>query len=190
MSRHNIWLRHSRSSEDKPSWILFILFQEVATFSEFWRPWSLLAYRTSKSLLPSLFTKRFTTFQHFFYLETGTPSQNIWSDTLFWFPHAVDPPLSCPVSVLSPQRTHLLTCVLLFVAWQLVHVAADLCTQPVDDLVQGLGAGGVDADEELELVLVHARRTRLDVRQVDALVLRTTDRPVLTFVCVLKRLSI
>lgn len=172
MSRHNIWLRHSRSSEDKPSWLLFILFQEVATFSEFWRPWSLLAYRTSKSLLPSLFTKRFTTFQHFFYLETGTPSQNIWSDTLFWFRHAVDPPLSCPVSVLSPQRTHLLTCVLLFVAWQLVHVAADLCTQPVDDLVQGLGAGGVDADEELELVLVHARRTRLDVRQVDALVLR------------------
>lgn len=71
-----------------------------------------------------------------------------------------------------------------------MHVAADLCTQPVDDLVQGLGAGGVDADEELELVLVHARRTRLDVRQVDALVLRTTDRPVLTFVCVLKRLSI
>lgn len=57
MSRHNIWLRHSRSSEDKPSWILFILFQEVATFSEFWRPWSLLAYRTSKSLLLSLFTK-------------------------------------------------------------------------------------------------------------------------------------
>lgn len=83
MSRHNIWLRHSRSSEEKPSWLLFILFQEVATFSEFWRPWSLLAYRTSKSLLLSLFTKRFTTFQHFFYLETGTPSQNIWSDTLF-----------------------------------------------------------------------------------------------------------
>lgn len=190
MSRHNIWLRHSRSSEEKPSWLLFILFQEVATFSEFWRPWSLLAYRTSKSLLLSLFTKRFTTFQHFFYLETRTSSHNIWSDTLFWFRHAVDPPLSCPVSVLSPQCTHLLTCVLLFVAWQLVHVAADLCTQPVDDLVQGLGAGGVDADEELELVLVHARRTRLDVRQVDALVLRTTDRPVLTFVCVLKRLSI
>lgn len=35
-----------------------------------------------------------------------------------------------------------------------MHVAADLCTQAVDDLVQGLGAGGVHVDEELILVVV------------------------------------
>ncbi len=70
--------------------------------------------------------------------------------------------------------THSLTCVLLFVTWQLMHVAADLCTQAVNDLIQGLGAGGVHADEELVLVLVHPRRTGLDVRQVDALLLRAT----------------
>ncbi len=56
-----------------------------------------------------------------------------------------------------------------------MHVAADLCTQAVDDLVQGLGAGGVHADEELVLVFVHPRRTGLNVRQVDALLLRFTD---------------
>lgn len=52
-----------------------------------------------------------------------------------------------------------------------MHVAADLCTQAVDDLVQRLRAGGVHVDEELVLVLVFARRTGLDVRQVDALLL-------------------
>lgn len=56
-----------------------------------------------------------------------------------------------------------------------MHVAADLCTQAVDDLVQGLGAGGVHADEELVLVLVHPRWTGLDVRQVDALLLWFTE---------------
>ena len=53
-------------------------------------------------------------------------------------------------------------------------MAADLCAEAVDDLIQGLGAGGVHADEELELVLVHPRRAGLDVRQVDALLLRFT----------------
>lgn len=53
-----------------------------------------------------------------------------------------------------------------------MHVAADLCTQAVDDLIQGLGAGGVHADEELVLVFVHPRWTGLDVRQVDAFVLQ------------------
>lgn len=70
-----------------------------------------------------------------------------------------------------PTIAHSLTCVLQFVACQLVHVAADLCAQAVNDLVQGLRAGGVHADEELVLVLVHPRRTGLDVRQVDALLL-------------------
>lgn len=132
--------------------------------------------RNSNNLILSLLTKRLTTFQPFFYLETRISSHNIWSNTLFCFQHVEDPCLSRSVSVRSPQCTHSLTCVLLFVAWQLVHVAADLCTQAVDDLVQGLGAGGVHADEELKLVLVHAWRTRLDVRQVDALLLRTTDK--------------
>lgn len=65
-----------------------------------------------------------------------------------------------------------------------MHVAADLCTQAVDDLVQRLRAGGVHVDEELVLVLVCARWTGLDVRQVDALLLgvgveggRGTNRP-------------
>lgn len=56
-----------------------------------------------------------------------------------------------------------------------MHVAADLCTQAVNDLIQGLGAGGVHTDEELVLVFVHPRRTGLDVRQVDALLLRATE---------------
>lgn len=53
-----------------------------------------------------------------------------------------------------------------------MHVAADLGTQAVNDLIQGLRAGGVHADEELVLVFVHPRRTGLDVRQVDAFVLQ------------------
>lgn len=52
-----------------------------------------------------------------------------------------------------------------------MHVAADLCTQAVDDLVQSLGAGSVHVDEELILVCVCARRTRLDVGEVDAFLL-------------------
>lgn len=52
-----------------------------------------------------------------------------------------------------------------------MHVAADLCTQAVDDLIQGLGAGGVHADEELILVFVNLRWPGFDVRQVDALLL-------------------
>lgn len=63
------------------------------------------------------------------------------------------------------------TCVLLLVAWQLMHMAADLCAQAVDDLIQGLGAGGVHTDEELKLLFVHSRRTRLDVCQVHPLFL-------------------
>lgn len=59
-----------------------------------------------------------------------------------------------------------------------MHVAADLCTQAIDDLVQRLRAGGVHVDEELVLVLVCARRTGLDVRQVDALLLQEGgDKP-------------
>lgn len=69
-----------------------------------------------------------------------------------------------------------LTCVLLFVARQLMDVATNLCTQAVDDLIQSLGAGGVHADEELVQAAVHPRRTRLDVRQVDALLLRFTKK--------------
>lgn len=53
-----------------------------------------------------------------------------------------------------------------------MHLTADLRAQAVDDLVQGLRAGGVHVDEELELGLVCARRTRLDVGEVDALVLK------------------
>lgn len=64
-----------------------------------------------------------------------------------------------------------LTCVLLFVAGQLVHVAADLCAQAVDHLIQSLRAAGVHADEELVLLYVPLRRTGLDVCQVDALLL-------------------
>lgn len=64
-----------------------------------------------------------------------------------------------------------MTCVLLFVARQLVHMAADLCTQAVDDLVQSLGAGSVHVDEELIVVCVCARWTRLDVGEVDAFLL-------------------
>lgn len=52
-----------------------------------------------------------------------------------------------------------------------MHVSADLCTQAVDDLVQSLGAGSVHVDEELVLVWVCARRTRLDVGEVDAFLL-------------------
>lgn len=63
-----------------------------------------------------------------------------------------------------------------------MHVAADLCTQAVNDLIQGLGAGGVHADEELVLVFVHLRRTGLDVRQVDALLLRATETKEKTWV--------
>lgn len=66
-----------------------------------------------------------------------------------------------------------MTCVLLFVPGQLVHVAADLCTQAVDDLVQGLGAGRVHVDEELILVWVCARRARLDVGEVDSFLLQS-----------------
>lgn len=54
-----------------------------------------------------------------------------------------------------------------------MHVAADLCAQAVDDLVQGLGAGGVDVDEELILVWVCARWARLDVGKVDAFLLQS-----------------
>jgi len=71
----------------------------------------------------------------------------------------------------SPRRPAL-TRVLLLVARQLVHVAADLRAQAVDDVVQRLGAAGVHADEELKLVFVHPRRPGLDVRQVDALLLK------------------
>lgn len=53
-----------------------------------------------------------------------------------------------------------------------MHLAADLCAQAVDDLVQGLRAGGVHVDEELVLGLVCARRAGLDVGEVDALFLR------------------
>lgn len=55
-----------------------------------------------------------------------------------------------------------------------MHVAADFCAQAVDDLIQGLGAAGVHADEELVLVF-HPRRAGLNVRQVDALVLQFTE---------------
>lgn len=47
----------------------------------------------------------------------------------------------------------------------------DVCTQAVNDLIQGLGAGRVHVDEELVLVWVCARRTGLDVGEVDAFVL-------------------
>lgn len=66
-----------------------------------------------------------------------------------------------------------MTCVLLFVPGKLVHMAADLCAQAVDDLVQGLGAGRVHVDEELILVWVCARRARLDVGKVDAFLLQS-----------------
>lgn len=56
-----------------------------------------------------------------------------------------------------------------------MNVATDLCTQAVDDLIQGLGAGGVHADEELVQAAVHPRRTGLDVRQVDALLLKESQ---------------
>lgn len=48
---------------------------------------------------------------------------------------------------------------------------ADVCTQAVNDLIQGLGAGRVHVDEELVLVWVCARRTGLNVGEVDAFVL-------------------
>ena len=63
------------------------------------------------------------------------------------------------------------TCVLLFVARQLVHLPADLGLEAVDDEVQRLGAAGVHVDEELVLLFVAPRRTGLDVGQVDALLL-------------------
>lgn len=53
-----------------------------------------------------------------------------------------------------------------------MYLAADLCAQAVNDLIQGLRAGGVHVDEELVLRLVCARRAGLDVGEVDALVLR------------------
>lgn len=53
-----------------------------------------------------------------------------------------------------------------------MHLATDLCAQAVDDLVQGLRAGGVHVDEELVLGLVCARRAGLDVGEVDALFLK------------------
>lgn len=52
-----------------------------------------------------------------------------------------------------------------------MHVATDLGAQAVDDLVQGIGVAGVHADEELKLLVVQSRRARLDVHQVDALLL-------------------
>lgn len=52
-----------------------------------------------------------------------------------------------------------------------MHVATDLGAQAFDDLVQGLGVAGVHADEELKLLVVQSRRARLDVHQVDALLL-------------------
>lgn len=55
-----------------------------------------------------------------------------------------------------------------------MHVAADLCAQAVDDLIQGLGATGVHTDEKLILVF-HTGWTGLNVRQVDALVLQFTE---------------
>lgn len=51
-------------------------------------------------------------------------------------------------------------------------MAADLCAQAVNDLIQGLRAGGVYADEELILLIVHARWTGLDVCQVNAFLLQ------------------
>lgn len=50
-------------------------------------------------------------------------------------------------------------------------MAADLCAQAVDHLIQSLRAAGVHADEELVLLFVPLRRTGLDVCQVDALLL-------------------
>lgn len=54
-----------------------------------------------------------------------------------------------------------------------MHVATDVCTQVVNDLIQGLGAGRVHVDEELILVLVCARRTGLDVGEIDTFFLET-----------------
>lgn len=51
-------------------------------------------------------------------------------------------------------------------------MAADLCAQAVNDLIQGPRAGGVYADEELILLIVHARWTGLDVCQVNAFLLQ------------------
>lgn len=56
-----------------------------------------------------------------------------------------------------------------------MHVAADVCAQAVDDVIQGLGAGLVHVDEELVLLWVCVRRARLDVGQVDAFVLQPPD---------------
>lgn len=75
-----------------------------------------------------------------------------------------------------------------------MHVATDLCAQAVDNLIQGLGAGGVHADEELKLVFVRPRGTGLDVPQVDALVLWLTEKTrgdgETSFVWVLKMLLV
>lgn len=54
-------------------------------------------------------------------------------------------------------------------------MAADLCAQAIDDLIQGLREGGVHADEELKLFLVVPRWTGLDVREVNALLLQVTE---------------
>lgn len=56
-----------------------------------------------------------------------------------------------------------------------MHMSTDLCTQGVNDLVQGLGAGGVHTDEELIMVFINLRRTGFDVRQVDSLTLWFTE---------------
>lgn len=56
-----------------------------------------------------------------------------------------------------------------------MHVATDVRAQAVNDVIQGLGAGLVHVDEELVLLCVCARRTRLDVGQVDAFVLQSPD---------------
>lgn len=56
-----------------------------------------------------------------------------------------------------------------------MHVATDVCTQAVNDVIQGLGAGRVHVDEELVLVWVCVRRTGLDVGEVDTFVLQSPD---------------
>lgn len=56
-----------------------------------------------------------------------------------------------------------------------MHIAADLGTQTIDDLVQGLGAGGVHVDEELVMVFVCSWWTGLDVGEVDAFLLQITN---------------
>lgn len=64
-----------------------------------------------------------------------------------------------------------LTCVLLLVARQSMHMAADLLPQAVNDVIKSLRAAGLHADEELVLLSVHPGRTGLNVGQVDAIIL-------------------